>query len=148
MLPTSQLADLIRRKREVLAQLCDLGDKQKALVERGDTATLLKLLAAKQTLIAALQQIECELAPFHSENPEDRTWSSPNERARCALQAEECNRLLETIVELERHCGERMTARRNEVAAQLQNVHAAGQARDAYQANRLPTQTMRPQSTA
>jgi len=148
MLPTKQLADLIRRKHGVLVQLSEVGQRQKDLVERGDTATLLKLLAAKQTIIAALQHVERELAPFHAENPESRIWSSPAERALCAEQAEECNRLLQEIVELERRCGEQMTARRNEVATQLQQVNSASQARDAYEANRIPTQTISPPTTA
>ena len=45
-------------------------------------------------------------------------------------------RLLEQIVALEKQSADRMTARRNEVAAQLRHVYAAGQARDAYAANR------------
>lgn len=148
MLSTTKLAELIRRKRDFLVQLCDVGEKQKVLVERGDTATLLKLLAAKQTLINALQQVEQELAPFHAEDPESRIWPSPADRAECAQQADDCNRLLERIVELEQYCSERMTVRRNEVATQLQQINAAHQARDAYQANRMPTQTARTQTTA
>ena len=148
MLPTKQLSDLIRRKHAVLTQLSDVGQRQKILVDRGDTVTLLKLLAAKQTMIAALQQVERELAPFHAENPESRIWSSPAERAQCAEQADVCNRLLSEIVELERHCGERMTTRRNEVAAQLQQVNVAGQARDAYEANRIPGTATLPQATS
>ena len=148
MLPTKQLSDLIRRKHAVLTQLSDVGQRQKILVDRGDTVTLLKLLAAKQTMIAALQQVERELAPFHAENPESRIWSSPAERAQCAEQADVCNRLLSEIVELERHCGERMTTRRNEVAAQLQQVNVAGQARDAYEANRIPGTATLPPATS
>jgi len=141
MLSTKQLSDLIRRKHVVLVELCDVGRRQKDIVERGDTATLLKLLATKQTMIAVLQQVERELVPFHADDPETRTWTSPEERTQCAQQAAECNRLLQEIVELERHCAERMTTRRNEVAAQLQQVNAAGQARDAYEANRFSNQS-------
>ena len=148
MLPTKHLAELIGRKHDVLAQLCDVGRRQQDLVDRGDTATLLKLLAAKQNMIAALQHVERDLVPFHAENPQTRIWSSPAERAQCAEQAAECNRLLQVIVELERQCGERMTTRRNEVAAQLQQINVAGQARDAYEANRVPTQTLSPPATA
>lgn len=147
MLPTQQLADLIRRKHGVLVQLRAVGQQQKDLVDRGETTTLLKLLAAKQTIIADLQHVERELAPFHAEDPAARIWPSPTGRAECARLADECNRLLEAIVELERHCGERMTTRRNEVAAQLQQVNAAGQARDAYEANRLPSRSSSPSTT-
>jgi hypothetical protein len=136
MLPTTQLADLIRRKHDVLAQLADAGRRQREIVDQGETAALLKLLATKQTMIATLQQIEQELKPYYSEDPDVRRWSSPEARARCAAEAVECNRLLAEILELERGSADRMTLRRNEVAAQLQHVYAAGHARHAYEAQR------------
>jgi hypothetical protein len=135
-LPTTQLADLIRRKHDVLMQLCDIGRRQKEIVERGETAALLQLLAAKQNLISVLQQVEHELAPFHREDPDERIWRDAGTRAHCAQQAAECNRLLEEIVELERYSADLMAIRRNDVAAQLQQVYAARQARDAYEAQR------------
>lgn len=151
MTSTQQLADLIRRKHEVLVQLCATGRRQQELVDRGETAALLELLAAKQKLIEVLQQIEAQLAPFHAQDPEARVWPSTVDRARCAQQADECNRLLQEIVELERQSADRMTVRRNEVAAQLQQVYSATQARDAYAAQRVVTPgvtyEVNPQST-
>ncbi len=135
-LPTKHLAELIHRKHEVLAQLCDVGRRQKEIVERGETTALLQLLAAKQNMITLMQQVERELAPYHGEDPDARVWASAEVRAHCAQQAAECNRLLAEIVELERHSAEQMTVRRNEVAAQLRQVYAAGQARHAYKAHK------------
>jgi flagellar biosynthesis/type III secretory pathway chaperone len=135
-LPTTLLTDLIRRKRAVLVQLCDVGRRQQGIVERGETTALLELLAAKQTMISMLQQVERELAPFHAEDPEARVWPSADARERCARQAAECNQLLAEIVELERDSADRLAIRRNDVAAQLRQVYAAGQARDAYEAQR------------
>jgi flagellar biosynthesis/type III secretory pathway chaperone len=135
MLSTKTLAELIRRKHAVLVELCDIGRRQQRVVASGETATLLQLLSSKQTLISSLQQLEREMAPYHAENPDDRIWPSAAERARCAQQADACNQLLEQIVTLEKDSADRMTARRNDVAAQLRQVYAAGQARDAYAAN-------------
>src|SRR3990172_4017854 len=130
-LPTTLLADLVRRKHDVLVQLCDVGRRQQEIVERGETTALLELLAAKQTMITVLQQVERELAPYHAEDPAERVWSAEGARERCAQQAAECNRLLAEIVDLERHSADRLAIRRNDVAAQLRQVHAAGQARNA-----------------
>ena len=135
-LSTTNLADLIRRKHEVLVQLCELGRRQKEIVDRGETTMLLELLATKQKMISVLQQVERELAPFHAEDPDARVWPESDARARCAKQSAECNQLLEAIVVLERDSADRMTVRRDDVAAQLQHVYAAGQARDAYEAQR------------
>ena len=134
MQSTELLGELIRRKHVVLVQLRDIGRRQMDLVTSGEIAALLTLLASKQTLIADLQNLERGLKPFFAENPETRVWRSPAERAECARLADECNALLEEVVRMEKLGAEQMDARKNEVAAQLQQVHAAAHVRNAYQA--------------
>jgi flagellar biosynthesis/type III secretory pathway chaperone len=137
MQSTEQLADLIRRKHHLLMELREVGRRQAAIVSGGDIASLLNLLAAKQELIAALQTVEQTLTPYYAQDPEQRVWNSPRDRADCAQRVVECNALLEEIVRLEKAGAERMTARRNEVAEQLQQVHSAAQVRGAYEAQRI-----------
>ena len=131
---TEQLAALIEKKHDVLVQLRAVGVRQTDLVASGEVAALLKLLAAKQQLIAGLQDLERELKPYYAGDPEQRVWRTPEERARCAAQASECNAMLEEIVRLEKMGAEQMNDRKNEVAHQLQQVHAAAHVRNAYQA--------------
>jgi flagellar biosynthesis/type III secretory pathway chaperone len=133
---TDRLAELIEQKRHVLAELRGVGEQQSALITQGDTTSLLKLLAVKQQWISTLQRLERELAPFYAEDPNSRTWRSTQDRARCAQAAAECNTLLDEIVQLEKQGAEIMTARRNEVAQQLEQAHAAAQVRSAYWAQR------------
>jgi hypothetical protein len=118
----------------VLVQLRAVGVRQTGLVASGDVAALLKLLAAKQHLITRLQELERELKPFYAGDPDKRVWRSPDDRARCAKQANDCNALLEEIVQLEKLGADKMNERKNEVAQQLNQVHAATHVRNAYQA--------------
>ncbi len=134
MQATEQLAALIEQKHAVLLQLRAIGHRQTDLVAGGDIAALLKLLAVKQQLIARLQDLERGLKPHYAHDPERRAWSTPDKRAHCAKQASECNVLLEEIVRIEKLGAEKMNERKNEVAEQLQQVHAAAQVRSAYQA--------------
>ena len=134
MQSTEQLAALIAQKHEVLVQLRAVGVRQTGLVAGGEHAALLKLLAAKQHLITRLQELERELKPFYAGDPDKRVWRSPDDRARCAKQANDCNALLEEIVQLEKLGADKMNERKNEVAQQLQQVHAATHVRNAYQA--------------
>jgi hypothetical protein len=133
---TEQLATLINQKHEVLTQLRAVGVRQTDLVTNSDVGALLKLLAAKQHLITRLQQLENELKPYYAGDPEKRVWRSSEDRARCAKQSNECNALLEEVVRLEKFGAEKMNERKNEVAQQLQQVHAATHVRSAYQAQR------------
>jgi DNA mismatch repair ATPase MutS len=133
---TELLAELVKRRHQVLTQLRDAGRRQAEIVRGGDTAALLKLLAAKQYLIAALQQVQRELASFHDEDPNRRAWPTPADRARCARQAAECNELLAEVIALEKQSAEQMTARRKDAGDQLRQVHAARQVRTAYESQR------------
>ena len=136
MQATEQLAELIRTKHQVLVQLRDIGRRQTDLVSGGEIAALLTLLASKQTLIAGLQDLERALKPHYAQNPDTRVWRTPSDRAQCAQLADQCNSLLEEIVSLEKLGAEQMDARKNEVAEQLQQVHAAAHVRNAYQSQR------------
>jgi hypothetical protein len=133
MQPTEQLAALIDQKHEVLVQLRAVGVRQTGLVASGEVAALLKVLAAKQHLITRLQELEQQLKPFYAGDPDKRAWRSAEDRARCAKQANQCNVMLEEIVRLEKLGAEKMNDRKNEVAQQLNQVHAAAHVRNAYQ---------------
>ncbi|MEM1304536.1 MAG: hypothetical protein AAGG46_06550 [Planctomycetota bacterium] len=138
-LPTENLARLIGQKRQVLVRLHEVGRQQQRLVESGDVATLLKLLAAKQRLLAALQQVERQLAPHHAEDPEQRVWPSPKHRAACAAEAAECSRLLSEVMEMEKSQESVMVERRDNLAGQLRTAHAAHAAHAAYQTHAKST---------
>lgn len=129
--PTETLARLVRQKRRLLEQLASLAQRQGESLSEGAAGELLRLLAAKEQLIAGLRMVERGLDAFREQDPDTRPWPSPAARAACAADADECNRLLAEIVAAEeRHAGE-ATRRRDEIAAQLriaQTAHAASAA--------------------
>jgi hypothetical protein len=131
---TAHLAILIQQKHGCLLHLRDVGLRQRELIEQGDMSQLLRLLASKQQLIATLQRVEHELAPYRDEHPQTRLWPSPEDRARCAAQAAACRDLLDEIVRQERSNETLMTHRSKAVADRLQHVHAAARASGAYRA--------------
>lgn len=135
---TDRLAELIRGKRAVLEQLHAVGARQGELVSQGDVDSLLRLLAAKQRLLAALQAAERGIEPFRQQDPEARDWPSPQHRAACAEDAEACRTLLAEVMAMERAQEQAMTERRDRVAEQLRRSHAAHNATDAYRSNRQP----------
>ena len=121
------------QRRRCLEQLLTLGQRQADLIAVGNMADLMRLLAAKQQLIVALQTLERELAPYHDEEPESRRWASPDQRTRCAADADHCRRLIAEVMALEQAGERQLTVRRDEAAVQLRSVNAAGQVREAYQ---------------
>lgn len=129
---TTRLAELIAKRRRCLEQLVALGQRQADLIALGNMADLMRLLAAKQQLIVALQSLEKELAPYHDDDPDERRWASPEERARCAADADRCRQLIHEVMTLEQSGERQLTVRRDEAAVQLRSVQSAGRIREAY----------------
>lgn len=129
---TEQLAGLIAAKLQLVEILCRLARQQLALVEAGEMTVLVKLLAAKQTVLAQLQIVERQLAPYRDEDPEQRAWASAEERARCRAQAETCNASLGQLIELEKQAEAAMLRRRDAAATLLAGAQTAAEARSAY----------------
>ena len=135
---TDILADLVRAKRSCLIQLRDAGRRQLELIDGGNMTALLDLLAAKQRTIAQLQRIERALDPFRGQDPGQRRWRTPQNRAACSEQLQQCEMLLGEIIGQEKCSESSLTRRRDEAAVRLQGVHLAGVARGAYTAQPQP----------
>ncbi len=131
-LETDILFDLICSKRACLEQLREMGLRQMELIESGRMTTLLDLLAHKQQTLTELQQIERALDPFRGQAPEARQWRSEEARRRCADALHACETLLAEIVDRERRGERALVSRRDGAAAQLQQMHRAGEARASY----------------
>jgi hypothetical protein len=129
---TDLLAELVGKKHDLLAQMRDLGRRQTELIEADDLGQLLKVLAAKQRLLAALQAVEQRLLPFRGQDPEGRQWRSAEDRRRCAQVAARTEVILGEIVQQEKQSEAELTLRRDEAAARLDTVHTAAHARGAY----------------
>lgn len=136
---TEQLAALIDSKLQVLKILVRLSRRQVELIDAGEMTMLIKLLAAKQTVMGQLQAIEQELSPFRDEDPELRRWTSLAQRAACQAQAEAANSLLAEAFALEEQAETAMLRRRDTASAALASVQHAADARSAYVAATLPS---------
>ncbi len=131
-LETDELAAVITRKHSVLVQLRELSRRQADIIAEGDMNKLLSVLSAKQSLLTQLQSTERGLDPFRHQDPESRTWRSPEDRRRCQQMAERCEALLSEIMLVERQAESDLTARRDDAAARLDGAHHATHARHAY----------------
>ncbi len=138
---TDRLAELIRKKRQVLLQLRELGKRELGFATEGDAGMLLQLATAKQHLVTALQMVERQLNPYRDDDPDRRAWRSQADRGACAEQADECRGLLAEVVTLEKAHERAMQQRRDAVAAQLRSAVSARQAAGAYQKYRVDSPT-------
>ena len=129
---TTRLAKLIVGKLKILELLVQLAQRQLSLVEEGEIGDLLKLLAAKQTVLGQLQTLERQLDPFRSEDPEERRWATPEHRRECQQHARRCDELVAEAMRLEKRSEAQLIRRRDAAAAVLQGVSAAVDVQSAY----------------
>jgi hypothetical protein len=129
---TDNLHDLIRRKHHHLTQMHGLGLRQLQAVQESDYGLLLKLLAAKQSLLDGLQVLERRIDPYRGEAPADRIWRSQQQRQECAQLLDECEALLREVVQQELQSQQALAVARDEAADMLQLGAAAATAHSAY----------------
>jgi hypothetical protein len=129
---TDRLSELIAAKLQVVQLLVGLARRQIELAEQAEMASLLKLLAAKQTVLDQLQRLERELDPYRDQDPERRVWRSPADRQRCQLQMDACGRALGEAMTLEKQGEAAMVRRRQAAAEALLHVQSAADAAAAY----------------
>jgi hypothetical protein len=131
---TDRLAELIAAKVQVLQLLAGLAGRQLALAQEGDMAALLKLLAAKQTVLTQLQALEKKLDPFRADDPDRRAWRTPQHRQSAQQAAARCEALLAQTMHLESQGEAAMILRRDAAAGELAGLHAAADVHSAYTA--------------
>lgn len=122
------------RKLQVLEEVLSLSRSQWELVDRDEVESLMELLAAKQTLLDRMHELQIELAPFREQDPNSRVWHSQRRREQTKFVAARCETLLAEIMQIERDCEQKLVTRRAEVAADLKAADLAERARDAYAA--------------
>lgn len=129
---SQRLAQLALCKLQVLQLLRRLAAQQLEVITGGDLSNLLKLLAAKQSVMDQLAKVEQQLDPFRGQDPETRDWPSTAARESCQQNVEACNELLSEIMRLEKQGEMEMVRRRDDASLRLDGMHGASEARHAY----------------
>jgi hypothetical protein len=129
---SDRLAQLARGKLQIMQLLQRLATQQLEIIRGGDMTNLLKLLAAKQTVMDQLSKIEQQFDPFRGENPDTRDWPSTAAREECQRNVEACNELLSDIMRLEKQGELEMVRRRDDASVRLTGMHGAREASHAY----------------
>jgi len=131
---TQQLVGLIDQKHEVLRQLHTLSQYQLRLAGNdGYVDELMRVLSAKQTLIAKLTSVDQLLEPFREQDPESRVWISRDVRSRCSQVAAKCSTLLDELKMLEQKSTAAVITHRDELAQQLRQNQFTVDSTNAYQ---------------
>jgi hypothetical protein len=134
---TETLVGYMQERLELLEALRALADAQAAASEHPEIDTTLSLLARKQTLLQDLANIQVKLSPYMHDEPSQRLWSSASRRQYCQKLADQGQQLLQATLQVEQHSLEKMTSRRDAIAAQLRDGQDSILAHTAYMADQM-----------
>jgi predicted KAP-like P-loop ATPase len=122
---TEQLFHWIETKLHLLSEMHQMSIDQTDFVSRHDMTALMTLLSRKQSLMESLHEVQSQLQPYQSQDPESRVWSSIERRKACQAMIARCDTLVQNLIVMENRSLDNMTLQRELVSAQLQqNIHA------------------------
>lgn len=134
---TDVLFDCMQKRVDLARGLWQLNQSQTAAALDSETDALMGILARKQGLLDSLADVQSILQTYLDDDPETRVWSDPQRRQECRQNAQESQRLLAELLQLEQSTLDEVTARRDAVGALLRDGMDAISTRDAY----LPAST-------
>ncbi|MEM9643497.1 MAG: flagellar export chaperone FlgN [Planctomycetota bacterium] len=128
----TELSELVDERLNLVAQLVELTEQQSDAIEAGHMSQLMSVLSDKQGPLTQLSRLSQRLAAQAQADPEQREWASDADRQRCRERHDRCERMLLELVEQEKSCEERLTARQAEVQQELDKTHETGRALQSY----------------
>ncbi len=137
LLTTDRLHQICARRLAVLRQLREQTIRQIELVDTGEGEQILTLLAQKQHLLDEIHDLQQQLLPFQSQDPDARQWASAELRNSCRQMVDEGQQILKELVAIESRSIDTLSRQRDSVASELQLHHSASTVRSAYDSHDL-----------
>lgn len=134
---TQTLVACMEQRLELLEALKALSDVQASVADEADVNTTLGILARKQALLDELNEVQQRLEPYLHDDPEQRVWPSQERRAYCQRIADQGQRWLQATLQIEQITLDKVSSRRDAVAAQLRDGQDSILAQNAYQSDQL-----------
>lgn len=131
-LDPKHLIGLLREQRELYLRLRELSERQRNLISGDRPEMLLNILRDRQTLVLALSRINEELSPYRCDWERAYSELPPQTRTEASGLLDEINGTLQTILKIDQEDGALLSARKQAVAASLDELTNTRTASAAY----------------
>lgn len=128
----ARLVRLLERQLELCVELEAMSGEQGELIAAGDTDGLLRVLAARQGVIDAIQGLNAEMEPFRRDWEAQVARLTEPRRARVREMVEQVRGLIATVTQRDERDGALLGRQREQVAAQMEGVTRGRGAVNAY----------------
>ena len=134
-----QLVDCLEAERQWYESFAALSQRQMRIIEDGETAELLRVLARKQQVLEKIDQVEQTLAPLKGQWPTLRDELPAERRAGVERVIDQVRDVLAEVIELERQSERRLCQRKESTLQEIERSSRGQQAPNAYGATARPT---------
>lgn len=128
----AELISLLDQQRRIYHQLGDLSRQQSQLVSAGDAEPLLSLLGQRQQLIDQLTQLNGRIDPYKRDWPALWAQLDRGDQFRIQQLIDQVQKLLDDIVQQDEKDRVALSAQRQHVSDELQQVHRGTAVNRAY----------------
>ena len=126
------LCKLMTQRRNVLAELLELGRHQIDVIAAGRMSELMALLAQKQRPLQQLAEICHVLREAAQEDPQQRRWDSETQRQQCREDQEQCEQMHVELLAIEAQCETALQESRETLQQRISRLDSAHQAANQY----------------
>jgi Mg2+ and Co2+ transporter CorA len=127
-----KLISLLTQQRDLYQRLQQLAEQQRSLIASDRPESLLNVLKERQTLVGKLAQLNMQLAPYRRNWHETYNGLSDEVRQQAGKLLEEINGMLQTILSADREDSALLSARKQVIANELNDVSGGRKVNAAY----------------
>lgn len=131
-LTPQELRARLQQKYEYSRTLCELAREQAVLIQAADFTGLVNLLAKKQALIDALQDVSRCSPPLEIQWKQQRDHFPSAGRQECEQWLAQAELLLDKLLTFEQECSQRVERQRDQTRLQLESISQGLNAAEAY----------------
>ena len=129
-----EVLDLLRAQIPLYVKLESHAARQRSLITRDDSSSLLSLLAERQRISADLAHLGARLEPVRRDWESHRQAFSPAQREEADRMLAEIHGHIQRVIDTDEQDARLLAARKQAVADELRATHSASQAVSAYRA--------------
>jgi hypothetical protein len=130
-----EVLDLLRAQIPLYVKLESQAARQRSLITRDDSSSLLSLLADRQRISADLARLGARLEPVRRDWESYRQAFTPVQREEADRMLAEIHEHIQRVIDIDEQDARLLAARKQAVADELRATHSASQAVSAYRAS-------------
>lgn len=129
---TNRLRSLLESKLDLVNQLHELSMAQQSLSSTEEVDAMMGMIARRDGLMDHLLQVQQQLLPYRTDDPNGRLWQSIEAREHCQRLLVRIEQLVQSVIKIDEQTLQRMCDYRDSLALELRQGADLSMLQNAY----------------